>query len=53
MGPPSIKVHDWEVCHRESRITVSSGCPDRPNTFDQIVYIELKYYCNQLFKSVS
>jgi hypothetical protein len=36
VGPPSINVHDWEVCHRESQITVSSGCLD---TFDQIVYI--------------
>jgi hypothetical protein len=35
-GPPGINVHDWEVCHRESQITVLSGCPD---TFDQIVYI--------------
>jgi hypothetical protein len=36
VGPPSINVHDWEVCHRESQITVLGGCPD---TFDQIVYI--------------
>jgi hypothetical protein len=35
VGPPGINVHDWEVCHRESGIKVSSGCPD---TFDQIVY---------------
>jgi hypothetical protein len=35
VGPPSINVHDWEVCHRESWITVSSMCLD---TFDQIVY---------------
>jgi hypothetical protein len=28
-------VHNWEVCHRESWITVSNRCPD---TFDQIVY---------------
>jgi hypothetical protein len=32
---PGISVHDWEVCHREIHITVSSRCPD---TFDQIVY---------------
>jgi hypothetical protein len=37
MGPPHINVHDWEVCLREIRITISSGCPD---TSDQIVYIE-------------
>jgi hypothetical protein len=36
VGPSGINVHDWEVCHRESRIRVSSGCPD---TFDQIVYV--------------
>jgi hypothetical protein len=36
VGPHGIHVHDWEVCHRESQITVSSGCPD---TFDQIVDI--------------
>jgi hypothetical protein len=35
VGPPDVNVHDWEVCHREIRITLSSGCPD---TFDQIVY---------------
>jgi hypothetical protein len=36
VGLPSIKVHDWEVCQKESGITVSSRCPD---TFDQIVYV--------------
>jgi hypothetical protein len=36
VGPPGINAHDWEMCHGESRITVSSGCPD---TFDQIGYI--------------
>jgi hypothetical protein len=36
VGPPSINVHDWEVCHREHQITVLSGCLD---TFDQIVYL--------------
>jgi hypothetical protein len=35
-GPTRINVHDWEMCHREIRITFSSGCPD---TFDQIVYM--------------
>jgi hypothetical protein len=35
VGPPDINIHNWEVCHREIRITVSSGFPD---TFDQIVY---------------
>jgi hypothetical protein len=38
VGPSIINVHDWEVCHREIRITVSSRCPD---TFDQIVYIQI------------
>jgi hypothetical protein len=33
---PIFNIHDWEVCHRESQITVSSRCPD---TFDQIVYV--------------
>jgi hypothetical protein len=37
VGPCGINVHDWEVCHRESGITVSSRCPD---TFDQIVYMQ-------------
>jgi hypothetical protein len=36
VSTPGIIVDDWEVCHRESQITVSSGCPD---TFDQIVYL--------------
>jgi hypothetical protein len=36
VGPPVINFHDWEVCHGESRITVSSRCPD---TFDKIVYV--------------
>jgi hypothetical protein len=36
VGPPGINVHDWEVCHRESGITVLSRCPD---TLDQIVYV--------------
>jgi hypothetical protein len=36
VGPFGINVHDLQVCHRESKITVSSRCPD---TFDQIVYI--------------
>jgi hypothetical protein len=35
VGPPGINVHNWEVCHRESQITVSSGCPD---SFDKTVY---------------
>jgi hypothetical protein len=35
VGSPGINVHDWDVCHRESQITVLSRCPD---TFDQIVY---------------
>jgi hypothetical protein len=34
VGPSGINVHDWEVYHRRSRITVSSRCPD---IFDQIV----------------
>jgi hypothetical protein len=34
VGPPVINVHNWEVCHREIRITVSRRCPD---TFGQIV----------------
>jgi hypothetical protein len=33
VGPPSINVQGWEVCHKESQITVSSRCLD---TFDQI-----------------
>jgi hypothetical protein len=36
VGPPSINVHDWKICHGESWIIVSSRCPD---TFDQIVYV--------------
>jgi hypothetical protein len=36
VDPPGINVHGWEVCHRESRITVSSRCSD---TFDQLVYL--------------
>jgi hypothetical protein len=36
VGPPSISVHGWEVCHRESQITVSSRCLV---TFDQIVSV--------------
>jgi hypothetical protein len=36
VGPPGINVDDWEVCHREIRITVLSKCPD---TFDQVVYM--------------
>jgi hypothetical protein len=35
VGPPGINVHGWEVCHRESRVTVSSRHPD---IFDQIAY---------------
>jgi hypothetical protein len=35
VGPPGININDWELCHRESRITVSSRCPDN---FDQTVY---------------
>jgi hypothetical protein len=43
VDPPGINICDWEVCHKESRITVSSGCPD---TFDQIVYIKTLYVYN-------
>jgi hypothetical protein len=42
VGLPGVNVHDWEVCHRESRITVSSMCP---GTFDQIVYCVNKFMC--------
>jgi hypothetical protein len=65
-GPSGINVHDWEVCHRESRITVSSGCPD---IFDQIVYLrkecavfirtrlkgifDSKYFISSAFKDAS
>jgi hypothetical protein len=35
LGPPSIKFHDWEMCHRESQNTVSNRGLD---TFDQIMY---------------
>jgi hypothetical protein len=34
-GPPGINIHNWEMCHRESLITVSSRYLD---TFDRIVY---------------
>jgi hypothetical protein len=51
VGPPGINVHDWEVCDRESQITVSSDCLD---TSDQIVYVAgqlaaltLTTVCNQ------
>jgi hypothetical protein len=40
VDPPSINVHDWEVCHRRGRITVLSKCPD---TFDQIMYVHYKF----------
>jgi hypothetical protein len=40
VGPSGVNVHDWEVYHRIGQITVTSRCPD---TFDQIVYIQLRH----------
>jgi hypothetical protein len=47
MGPPGINVHDWEVCHSKSQITVSSGYPD---TFYQIVYV---LFCKKHFNEIN
>jgi hypothetical protein len=48
VGPQDINIHDWEVCHRESWVTVLSG---RPDTFDQTVYVTISAVKNQLSKN--